>query len=109
VEVDPIGDERNRYECQESFDDERVSGTSRVTVTMFDPSATPTAMAGGISLENEGGIWVGEWTGVIEVDRLHVIRGVMQGFGGYEGLVFRATWEYYDWPAIATGTIEPAP
>ena len=108
VKIEPVGAESSRYECEESLDDERVSGTSLVGVTKVDFSVTPTDLAGTFWLENDGGSWEGDWTGVIEPDGLHIIEGTMVGSGGYKGLVYRATWEYYDWPATVSGTIEPA-
>jgi hypothetical protein len=109
VEIEPVGEESSRYECDEAISDERVSGTSVVGVTKVDRSTTPMDIAGTFWLENVGGAWEGDWTGVIEDDVLHIIDGVMTGSGDYEGLVYRAKWEYYDWPATVIGTIEPAP
>jgi hypothetical protein len=52
----------------------------------------------------------GEWVGVIENDGLHIIEGVIAGSGDYEGLVYRATWDFYELVDVTvTGTIEPAP
>ena len=78
--------------------------------TIVDYSVSPTAIAGTWRLENDGGVWDGDWTGVIESDGLHSIEGAMAGSRGYDGLVYRATWEYYnDGDITAGGVIEPAP
>ena len=109
LEVEAVGEEKNRYECDESLDDPRVSGTSVVTVTDVDSEASPVEMRGRFALENGGGAWDGEWVGVIEDDGLHIIEGVIAGSGDYEGLVYRATWGFYELVDVTvTGTIEPA-
>lgn len=108
-EVATVGDEFNRYECDECLDDDRVSGISEVTVTTVDYSVSPTAIAGTWRLENDGGVWDGDWIGVIESDGLHRIEGVMAGSRGYDGLVYRVKWEYYnDGDITASGVIESA-
>ena len=66
-------------------------------------------IAGTMVITNDGGAWDGTWTGWIEADNFHVLEGELLGSGDYEGLVYRATWEYYDWPAEVTGVIEPLP
>ena len=110
VEVEAVGEERNRYECDESLDDPRVSGPSVVTVTIVDFDASPIEMRGRWTLDNGRGAWDGEWTGVIEDDGLHTIEGVFVGSGEYEGLVYRARWDFYELVEVtASGTIEPAP
>ena len=107
TEVAPVGDERNRYECVEDLDDERVSGQSIVTVNEFDAEASPNAMVGTMAIENEDGAWAGDWAGTIDDTGLHVANGVLEGSGAYDGQQFTATWEWVDWPATVTGTIEP--
>ncbi|NNE96314.1 MAG: hypothetical protein HKN24_09830 [Acidimicrobiales bacterium] len=103
------GDERARYECVDTLDDERVSGNAIVTVTMIDSSATPVAEAGEFSLENDGGSWSGDWSGVIEEDGRRVAEGIMLGSGAYEGLQFRGRWVSMSTADIeVSGTIEPA-
>lgn len=106
TEVDRVGDELNRYECVEDLDDGRVSGDAVVTVAEVDGSSSPTEMTGTLVIENDGGRWAGEWTGIIEGSGLHVVDGVLVGSGDYEGLQFTGRWEFVDWPATVTGTIE---
>ncbi len=108
-EVAPAGDELNRYMCLETLDDERVSGTSTVTVTVVDYSVSPVVDEGTFTLVNDGGTWSGDWSGLIEDDGTHLIDGVMVGSGGYDGLVYRARWVFTSQSNIeATGTIESA-
>ncbi len=64
-------------------------------------------MAGTAAIENEYGAWSGDWTGTIDDTGLHVANGVLEGSGQYDGQQFTATWEWVDWPATVTGTIEP--
>ena len=106
--VAPVGDELDRYECVEDFDDERVSGDAIVTVTELERSVTPWEMTGTIEIENDGGRWVGDWTGSIESGGLHTVDGVLDGSGAYDGLRFTAQWKWVDWPGTVTGTIEHA-
>jgi hypothetical protein len=104
----PSGDELERYECIEELDDARVSGEAVVSLHELDPpSVSPRSMVGAIVIENEGGSWTGDWTGVIEGGGLHVVNGVLVGSGDYEGLQFSGRWEWVDWPGTVTGTIEP--
>ena len=109
VEITPIDDELDRYECDEEMSDQRVSGVSVVGVTEVDATVTPMYIAGTIVITNEGGVWEGTWTGSIAADGRHVVEGELIGTADYEGLAYRARWEYYDWPATVTGTIELAP
>jgi lysophospholipase L1-like esterase len=108
IEVPTVGDESSRYEGEDSMDDERVSGSVVVTVTLVDREVSPPEVTGEFRLENEGGAWEGDWAGVIEDNGLHDIDGVFFGSGDYEGLVYQVRWEYYDLIDITvTGTIEP--
>ena len=108
-EVPPVGDERSRYEGADLMSDERVSGRVVVTLTELDRESLPYEMAGMYRLENDGGAWEGEWTGFID-GGFHYLEGEMIGSGDYEGLVYRATWEYYDTADLtAVGTIAPSP
>ncbi|NNE97204.1 MAG: hypothetical protein HKN24_14375 [Acidimicrobiales bacterium] len=110
TEVDTQGDELSRYRCVETLDDARVSGTAIVTLTMLDESVSPIVDAGEFMLENDGGSWSGEWSGVIEEDGLHTIDGVLLGSGGYDGLQYRARWVFTTTSdGEVTGTIEPSP
>lgn len=107
VEIAPEGDELNRYECLETLDDERVSGTSTATVTLVDTSVSPVVDEGGFTLVNDGGSWRGDWSGVIEEDGTHVVEGVMVGSGGYDGLQYRARWVFTTLGDVeVSGTIE---
>ena len=110
VDVPVVGEERGRYECEERIDDQRVSGASTVLLYDVNLDTSPVEITGAWILANSGGGWEGDWTGVIEDDGLHNLEGVMIGSGGYQGLVYRVKWEYYDLTDItATGTIAPAP
>ncbi len=110
IEVAPQGEEWNRYECVETLDDERVSGTSTVIVAEVDDSVSPVAMEGSATVSNDGGSWSGDWSGVIEDDDTHVAEGIMIGSGDYDGLRYRVRWVFTTLSDVeASGTIEPAP
>lgn len=107
VQVAPEGNELVRYECLETLDDQRVSGTSTVTVTLVDDSVSPVVDEGGFTLGNDGGSWSGDWSGTIEEDGTHVTEGVMAGSGGYDGLQYRARWAFTTLGDVeVSGTIE---
>jgi hypothetical protein len=91
------------YECEDQTSDSRVSGTAAVTVVM--EQAPPTAMSGIIELVNDGGTWVGDWTGEITPSNNHIANAVLVGTGEYEGLEYDAHWEGGDYPLTITGTI----
>ena len=110
IEIASEGEERNRYECVETIDDQRVSGTSTVIVTEVDSSVSPAAMEGSATVTNDGGSWSGDWSGVIEDDGTHVAEGVLAGSGDYDGLQYRVRWVFATLSDVeASGTVEPVP
>jgi hypothetical protein len=110
VEVAPEGEELNRYECVETVDDDRVSGTSTVTVTALDDSVSPIEIEGTETLINDGGSWSGDWSGVIEDDGTHVAEGVLIGSGEYDRQQYRVRYVFTTLSNIeVSGTIESAP
>lgn len=112
TEIDPVhvsGSEVSRrlsadgltesYECTADASDERVSGTAIATVVLeHEP---PTKMSGTYELTNEGGSWVGE----ITPDGNHIMEGVLEGTGDYEGLEYELRWEAVEEPCTIAGTI----
>jgi len=66
--------------------DERVSGTSTVTIN-YDMYPTGIAdMWGTTVLTNDGGTWEGEWVGSIRGDGTHTTFETLTGTGDYAGL-----------------------
>ncbi len=66
--------------------DERVSGTSTVTIN-YDMYPNGIAdMWGATVLTNDGGTWEGEWVGSIHSDGTHTVYGTLTGTGDYSGL-----------------------
>ena len=69
-----------------AMSDERVSGTSTVTVN-YDMYPTGIAdMWGTMVVTNDGGTWEGEWVGSIHSDGAHTTYGTLTGAGDYAGL-----------------------
>jgi hypothetical protein len=70
----------------EEMSDERVSGTSTVTIN-YDMYPTGIAdMWGTTVLTNDDGTWEGEWVGSIHSDGTHTTYQTLTGTGDYEGL-----------------------
>ena len=91
------------YDCDERTSDPRVSGVATATLVM--EQEPPTAMSGTFELANDGGTWVGDWTGEITQSHNHIIDAVLVGTGEYEGLEYDVHWEGMDQPFSITGTI----
>jgi hypothetical protein len=69
-----------------SMSDERVSGTSSVTIN-YDYYSTGIAdMWGTTVITNDGGTWEGEWIGSIRSDGAHLTFETLTGTGDYAGL-----------------------
>ncbi len=62
-------------------------------------------MSGAVERFNEGGTWIGDWTGEITSTRNHIIDAVLVGTGEYEGLEYGVQWEGVEFPWTITGTI----
>ena len=70
----------------DAMSDDRVSGTSTVTIN-YDMYPTGIAdMWGATVLTNDGGTWEGDWVGSIHSDGTHTTYGTLTGTGDYEGL-----------------------
>ena len=65
----------------------------------------PTPMSGTLELVNDGGTWVGDWTGEITASKNHIIDAVLVGTGEYEGLEYEVHWEGVGDPWTVVGTI----
>ena len=91
------------YECEDKTSDPRVSGVGDLTVVMLNEP--PTGMFGNFELVNDGGTWVGDWTGEITQSQNHIMDAVLVGTGEYEGLEYEEHWEGVDQPLTITGTI----
>ena len=91
------------YECVDQTSDPRVSRTANVTGLL--EHTPPTPMSGTIELVNEGGTWIGDWSGEITSARNHIFDAVLVGTGEYEGLEYEVRWEGMDYPWTITGTI----
>jgi len=91
------------YECVDETSDARVSGTAVTTVVL--EHAPPTKMSRTFALSNDGGSWVGEWTGEITADRNHIMEAVLVSAGGYEGLEYEVRWEGRSMLYTIAGTI----
>ena len=100
------------YESEMS--DERVSGTSTVSIN-FDVYPTGIAdMWGTTVITNDGGTWEGEWVGSIHSDGTHTTYETLTGTGNYAGLRFNyftvfddPSGEFPESQPGLTGWIEP--
>ena len=92
------------YMCEDETSDPRVSGVAIATVVVME-NEPPTAMSGIFELENDGGTWIGDWTGEITQSQVHILDAVLVGTGEYEGLEYEVHWEGVDYPLTITGTI----
>lgn len=76
------------YEYENVMSDERVSGSSTVTIN-YDMYPTGAAdMWGTTVLTNDGGTWEGEWVGSMHGDGTHTTYETLTGTGDYAGLRF---------------------
>ncbi len=104
---DPIGITHVRdflLTCTMRFNDPRVSGTKSGPTSMdgWGPGAMPDAIVQWGSsrrIENEGGAWVGAFSGIYTTETGDLITTWFTGAGGYEGLSF------FEWIAIPPGTV----
>ena len=62
---------------------------------------------GSITIANDGGTWVGQWTGFVDEEERHHITTWVQGLDAYEGLSYveQAAQATSDGPLIATGLL----
>ena len=91
------------YNCEDQTSDPRVSGAWFATVIY--KHLPPTPMSGTLELVNEGGTWIGDWTGEITSTGNHIVDAVLVGTGEYEGLEYEMHWEGVEYPWTITGTI----
>ena len=94
--------------------DERVSGTSTVTINYDMYPAGIADMWGTTVLTNDGGTWEGEWVGSIHNDGTHTTYETLTGTGDYAGLRFSyftvfgdPSGEFPEQQPGLTGWIEP--
>jgi hypothetical protein len=79
--------------CDDVATDDRVSGTDRIVIygilDLSDNLSGP--LWGTARIENEGGIWVGVWTGERTSQGFTYLRMHAHGLDGYKGM--QAWWE----------------
>lgn len=79
--------------CIDSADDPRVSGTDTIVINAIldldDNLSGP--MWGSARIENEGGLWVGFWTGKRTSDGFAYLRMSAHGLLAYQGM--QARWD----------------
>jgi hypothetical protein len=87
--------------AQEAYRDEvgdpRLCGDVVVTANMNFHFAGPPVfvygpMWGTFRIDNDGGYWEGSWVGERTEQGFSLIRGILRGHGGYEGLQARASY-----------------
>lgn len=80
--------------CIDEADDSRVSGEDRIVIhailNLNDNLSGP--MWGSIIITNEGGSWVGNWTGERTSEGYVYIRMKARGINGYQGI--QAWWDF---------------
>lgn len=88
---------------QLTMSDERLSGSQRAVWNQTDYGRDGSTVAGRLTIENDGGAWVGTYQGVIFPHAPGMARhqAVLTGEGGYEGL---SAVLYYD-PANTDDTL----
>jgi hypothetical protein len=74
---------------EEAMSDERVSGTSTITINYDMYPSGIADMWGTVVLTNDDGTWEGEWVGSIHGDGTHTAFQTPTGTGDYEGLQYR--------------------
>jgi hypothetical protein len=94
VTTDESGVTRQRdgtLQCVNEVNDPRVSGEITGTFT-FDGWGSARNLAfvqwGEVQLENDGGVWVGHYSGVATPDTGDLVTFWFEGTGGYSGLSF---------------------
>ena len=88
--------------CTLRTNDPRVNGTASGSIDFNGWGDEPeVAMEewGSLILENEGGVWVGTWTGVYTRETGDLISVWYEGSGGYAGLTF------FEWTEAPPGTV----
>ena len=86
------------HPCTDVTNDNRMTGEMEVIVNLnYKFTDFPVLFCGPmwdkVNLENEGGHWEGTWVGVrTALEGYSIIRVVLRGYGGYEGLQAQASY-----------------
>ena len=115
TEVGDVVEARGLVQVYETvMTDERVSGTSTVTINYDLYPSGIADMWGTTVLSNDGGTWEGEWVGSIHDDGTHTTYETLTGTGDYAGLRFvyftvfgDPSEEFTEQQPGLTGWIEP--
>jgi hypothetical protein len=100
----------SNFRCTDTMSDPRVSGDGIIDLEKWD--RTTGELVGMHELANDGGSWVGPFTGVDDDATEAWAEAVLIGSGGYDGLQYRYRIEFGPSETsehLMTGTIEAAP